>query len=93
MYNKAIAYFQEQQCKSTTTLAEMRFYNKAIYALGKREPRLVNHDKTFWHYYHYCPDCCEQLTMEGQRFCPKCGQALDWSNYMEGLKRGKRTNR
>ena len=83
MYNKAIAYFQEQQCKSTTTLAEMRFYNKAIYALGKREPRLVNHEKTFWHYYHYCPDCCEQLTIEGQHFCPKCGQALDWGEGVE----------
>ena len=87
MYNKAIAYFQEQQCKSTTTAVEMQYYSKAIYALGKREPRLVNHDKTFWHYYHYCPDCCAQLKIEGQRFCQRCGQSLDWSNYMEGLKR------
>lgn len=88
MYNKVIAYFQEQQCKSTTT-AEMQYYTKAIHALGKRDPLLVNHEKTFWKYYHYCPDCGELLTVEGQRFCPKCGQALDWSNYMEGLKRGK----
>jgi hypothetical protein len=89
MYNKAIAYFQEQQCKSTTTAAEMQYYSKAIFALGKREPRLVNHDKTFWHYYHYCPDCCTQLQIECQHFCPQCGQALDWSNYKEGLKRGR----
>ena len=93
MYNKAIAYFQEQQCKSTTTAAEMQYCREAIFALEKREPRLVHHEKTFWKYYHYCPSCGRQFAMEGEHYCSRCGQCLDWSNYMEGLKRGKRTNR
>ena len=89
MIEMAIAHLQEENCKNTTTAESMHFNNMAIHALRRRSPMLVNHERTFWHYYHYCPDCCRQLTVEGQHFCPKCGQALDWSNYMEGLKRGR----
>ena len=89
MSQRAIAYFQEQNCHNDVSHETVLYNNKAIWALRKQVPMLVNHDRTFWHYLHYCPDCCEQLAIEGQRFCPRCGQALNWSNYQEGLKRGK----
>lgn len=93
MNSETIAYFQEQSCKSTTTARELQFLSKAIWALQKRHPTLVINEKTFWHYYHYCPSCGIQLKIEGEHYCSRCGQCLDWSNYQEGLKRGKRTNR
>ena len=83
----SIAYFQQEQCRNTTTMEQMQHYGKAIFALQKREPKLVNHDKTFWRYSHYCPDCGDLLEREGLKYCPRCGQALDWSNYREALKR------
>lgn len=84
-----IAYFQEQQCKSTTTMEQLKHYNKAIFALLRREPKLVKHERTFWTYKHYCPSCHELIRTENLRYCCSCGQCLDWSNYWEGLKRGK----
>ena len=86
-----IAYFQQEQCRDTTTMAQMQHYSKAIFALQKREPQLVNHEKTFWKYYHYCPSCGNQLDMEGLHYCNRCGQCLDWSNYHEELRNAKRT--
>ena len=88
-----IAYFQEQQCKSTTTMEQLQHYNKAIFALSRREPKLVNHERTFWTYKHYCPSCCEQIRIEYLRYCDRCGQCLDWSNYEEGLKYVRKTHR
>lgn len=84
--DEAIAYLQENSCKSTTTPDGVRFNSMAIRALKKQQPMLVNHEKTFWKYYHYCPACAEQLKVEALRFCDVCGQRLDWSNYELGLK-------
>ena len=63
-----------------------RYANLAVVALEKMKPRLVNHDKTFWKYYHYCPTCASQLEKEGLSYCPDCGQKLCWDNYWKGLK-------
>lgn len=93
MIEMAIAHLQEENCKNTTTVESMHFNNMAIHALRKRSPMLVNHERTFWHYYHYCPVCSEQLKMEGLNYCDKCGQHLDWSNYHEELQNAKRTHR
>ena len=88
-----IAYFQEQNCKDTTSAEAVHFNNKAIYALQKREPMLVNHERTFWTYKHFCPSCSELLRIEAVSYCERCGQKLDWSNYEEGLKYVRKVNR
>lgn len=86
MSERAIVYFQEQSCRDTTSAKALLYNTRAIQALEKRVPKLVTHNRTFWHYSHYCPDCNSYLEKEGLKYCPDCGQALDWSNYEEGLK-------
>ena len=89
MNKTTIEYFHDKLSQKNITNWERQFLSKAIYALNKRQPALVNNEKTFWHYYHYCPSCGNDLPIEGVRYCSRCGQCLDWSNYQEGLKRGK----
>lgn len=84
--DSAIAYFQEASCKSTTTMEAVNFNSMAVRALQKTKPMLVNHERTFWRYTHYCPACAEQLRIENLKYCDHCGQRLDWSNYELGLK-------
>lgn len=86
MVDKAIAYLQSIGCKNTTSYEETRLTVIAIQALRTRKPMLVNHERTFWKYYHYCPACSELLKAEALRYCNHCGQRLDWSNYELGLK-------
>ena len=89
MSNIAFLHFEEQSHKADVSEKE-RFYNRrAIFALEKQVPKLVMHEKTFWHYSHYCPSCISLLEKEGINYCPSCGQRLDWSNYWEALKRAK----
>ena len=83
---KAIAYLQEQSCRDSTTADGVHFNSMAIRALQKTQPMLVNHERTFWRYTHFCPTCSEQLKIEDLRYCDHCGQRLDWSNYDLGLK-------
>lgn len=83
---RAIIALQEENCKETTTFEHMHMNNIAIEALRKRVPKLVNHEKTFWTYKHFCPVCSELLRTEALEYCPYCGQKLDWSNYWEALK-------
>ena len=83
---RAIAHLQEESCKNTATFKHVHLNNIAIEALCKRMPMLVNHEKTFWRYYHYCPSCSDLLPREGVKYCDSCGQKLDWSNYWEALK-------
>jgi hypothetical protein len=83
---RAIDYFQQKIWRDDILLEEAHFTNQAIMALQKQEPTLVNHERTFWHYSHYCPSCASYLEKEGLKYCPDCGQALDWSNYELGLK-------
>lgn len=64
-----------------------RYANLAIVALEKQEAMLVNHDKTFWKYRHFCPSCSTEFAIEGLKYCNNCGQRLDWSNYHEVLKK------
>ncbi len=85
MSERAICYFQEQSCRNDVSHETVLYNNRAIWALRKQVPMLVNHERTFWHYYHYCPDCSELLSREGLRYCDRCGQRLDWSNYEAGL--------
>ncbi len=86
MVESAIAYLQEQSCKESTTAEGVRFNSMAISALQKTQPKLVNHERTFWHYFHFCPNCSEQLRIEALKYCDHCSQRLDWSNYELGLK-------
>lgn len=71
--------------KSAKRVSEAK--NIAIQALEKQIPeKPVNYDK---HYYK-CPCCNEDLEIdddmlfvydeEPPKFCPKCGQKLDWSD-------------
>lgn len=83
---RVIAHLQEENCKGTTSFQHMNDNNIAIVALEKMRPMLVNHEKTFLTYRHYCPECCCSLLTEGVLYCPYCGQKLDWSNYWEALK-------
>ena len=83
---RIIAHLQEENCKDTTPLQHINDNNVAIVALEKMKPMLVNHEKTFWTYKHYCPECSELFRNEGLSYCPYCGQKLDWSNYWEALK-------
>lgn len=86
MSERAVLYFYEKAADSKATAEDLHYYNKAIWALEKQVPRIVNHERTFWHYFHYCPTCSEQLTVENISYCNYCGQHLDWSTYELGLK-------
>lgn len=86
MSERAILYFYEKAADSKATAEDLHYYNRAIYALEKQVPMLVNHERTFWHYTHYCPACECCLEKEGLKYCTDCGQHLDWSNYFAGLK-------
>ena len=86
MSQRAVVYFSERVCRPDTDREVSHYYNKAIWALQKQIPMKVNHERTFWTYRHYCPACSEQLPREGLRFCDRCGQKLDWSNYGEHMK-------
>jgi hypothetical protein len=83
---RTIAHLQEESCKNTATFEHVHLNNVAIEALRKRMPMLVNHEKTFWTYKHFCPSCSGQLFAEGVAYCEYCGQNLNWSNYWEALK-------
>ena len=86
MNERAIAYFQEQSCHNDVSYETVLYNDSAIRALRKQVPLLVNHERTFWRYSHYCPTCGSLFEREGLKYCPDCGQALDWSNYELGLK-------
>ena len=83
--DKAFAYIQESMCKAID-MDTLRIGHTITKALDKQRDRLVLHERTFWTYKHYCPNCCMLLEREAMRHCSECGQKLDWSNYEEGLK-------
>ena len=86
MSDRAVLYFYERVADPKATAEDLHYYNKAILALDKQVPKLVIHNRTFWHYSHYCPSCDSYLEKEGLKYCPDCGQKLDWSTYELGLK-------
>lgn len=52
----------------------------AIFALEKQEPQRPKVKGLLFYSYHMygnCP-CCKGQVEEGWRFCPWCGQAIDW---------------
>jgi hypothetical protein len=86
MSQRAIVYFQELAHRDDATVEDLHYYCRAVKALEKQVPKLVNHEKTFWTYKHYCPACSELFRIEDLKYCPYCGQRLDWRNYWEALK-------
>ena len=89
MNKSAIVYFTERSSRPDASDEEILYNRRATLALEKQMPKLVAHERTFFHYAHYCPECTLALPREGLRYCDNCGQALDWSNYWEALKRVK----
>ena len=47
MSQRAIVYFQEQSCRDDVSHETVLYNNKAILALHKQVPMLVNHERTF----------------------------------------------
>lgn len=86
MSERAIVYFTSRNRREDTSMEALFYNNRAIKALEKQVPKLVNHERTFWTYRHYCPVCSVLFSREGLKYCDNCGQALDWSNYEAGLK-------
>lgn len=86
MSQRAVLYFIERSRSPDAAEEELHYNTKAIWALEKQVAKQVYHEKTFWHYRHYCPACQEQLRVEAMKYCDSCGQRLDWSNYWEALR-------
>jgi hypothetical protein len=84
--DKAIAHFKYGVSHDIFKSPVVQYSELAIAALEKTKPMLVNHERTFWTYRHYCPNCQDQLRIEALKYCENCGQRLDWSNYELGLK-------
>lgn len=88
-YEEAIEYITERYVTMSMclTLDECRKHNKAISmaidALEKQIPKkIVKGKDLFWEY--QCPNtnCDTQFTRHASyKFCPGCGQAIDWSAY------------
>lgn len=59
-----------QQYRAIGTLEEIRALKE------KSEPK-----KPRWHGHHFCPHCNNIVYVNAGKdiYCPKCGQALDWS--------------
>ena len=81
MVDKAIAHFKYGISHDIFKPPVLQYSELAVTALKKTKPMLVEHEKTFWTYRHYCPSCKDQLYMEALKYCNNCGQRLDWSNY------------
>ena len=47
----------------------------AVDAMKKQIPKKPTLDKGWL----YCSVCGKDILMEGYKFCPDCGQAIDWS--------------
>ena len=86
MSQRAVLYFIEKSRKPDMVDEDLLYYSRAIHALEKQVPKLVDNEKTFWRYRHYCPSCHVEFIREGLIYCDNCGQRLDWSNYWEALK-------
>jgi hypothetical protein len=84
--DEAIAHFKYGISHDIFKPPVVDYASMAILALEKSKPKLVIHERSFWHYSHYCPSCNSYLEKEGLKYCPDCAQALDWSTYEMGLK-------
>ena len=55
-------------------------FEKAIEALEKQIPKKIQLDNDNGVYEkEYCPLCNKRL-FSGEKYCSRCGQALDWSS-------------
>lgn len=50
--------------------------NAIIEALERRTPRKPEEDGWL-----YCPVCGKDVLQDHVKFCPDCGQAIDWEDY------------
>lgn len=77
---KIIFDFWEQENNDWTEYREIR--NITISALEKQNPQNPKIKGILFYSYHMygkCPYCKEEVE-EGWRFCPWCGQALNWGD-------------
>jgi hypothetical protein len=86
LIKEAISHFKYGVTHDIFKPPVTKYANLAIVALEKQDAALVNHDKGFWRYRHFCPSCYTEFDREGLKYCSNCGQRLDWSNYWEALK-------
>lgn len=88
----AIEYFKQERNKHTEPYRP--FYDAAIEALEKREPRKfpevershvkgfdAEENKIYTYECAPCPNCHKWVIINPSRkYCDSCGQALDWSD-------------
>lgn len=78
-YEEAIKMLENSACSIVMEEA----VDVAIEALAKQIPKkIVKGKDLFWEY--QCPNtnCDTQFTRHASyKFCPGCGQAIDWSEY------------
>ena len=76
-YEEAKAFFEEdlKDGKCSDNCPECNAMELAISALEKQIPKKPDLDDGV-----YCPCCLHEFKVySATRYCPNCGQALDWS--------------
>lgn len=48
-------------------------------ALRKQIPKPFENEKGVRHMYYKCGDCKSLLVVGHDRYCPRCGQRVDWN--------------
>ena len=87
-YREAIESFQMDECADCyAPIEECRRcpVGLAIESLEKQEPKKPNETDAYPHRV-YCPNCYwtfwynkENIIRDMYKYCPDCGQAIDWS--------------
>ena len=63
------------ECEWNAPLEYQAAFDAAFEALEKQIPKKPTDEGWL-----YCPICGKDILMERYKFCPGCGQAIDWEN-------------
>ncbi len=55
----------------------------AVEAMKRQIPRKPNNNPLHLEYGYYCPIYGKYILMEWYKFCPDCGQRIDWTECKE----------